>query len=211
MQVNPVIIFGAGGLGQVALDIFKSNDVVVYGFLDDDKALHGTEVNDVPVLGATEDDGFLKLIGKKCDAFIATDDTLLRKNLTEMLLERRKVMPVSAIHATAVIAPSASISYGTLIGPGAIVNSGAEVGAHCILHAGAIVDFRAKVADFCVLGSRAALGPEARMEEQAYLGAGALVVGGLTMGAKSRAGAGSVVVESIKAKGTVFGNPAKPV
>jgi hypothetical protein len=29
---NPVIIIGASGLGAVALDIFKRNNVVVYAF-----------------------------------------------------------------------------------------------------------------------------------------------------------------------------------
>ena len=59
---NPVIIFGAGGLGRAALEIFQSNEIVVYGFLDDNKDLHNTEIDTVPVLGRTEDDGFLKLI-----------------------------------------------------------------------------------------------------------------------------------------------------
>ena len=32
---NPVLIFGAGDLGMQALDIFRRNNVLVYGFLDD--------------------------------------------------------------------------------------------------------------------------------------------------------------------------------
>ena len=48
-MINPVIIFGAGPLGKMALDIFKSNDVIVYGFLDDNKELHQTEIGEVPV------------------------------------------------------------------------------------------------------------------------------------------------------------------
>ena len=59
-MINPVVIFGAKGLGKTALDIFKSNDVVVYCFLDDDVSLHGTEIEEVSVLGATDDDGYLK-------------------------------------------------------------------------------------------------------------------------------------------------------
>jgi len=39
---NPVVIFGAGTLGRLALDIFSSNDVLVYGFLDDNKKKHNT-------------------------------------------------------------------------------------------------------------------------------------------------------------------------
>ncbi len=211
MELKPVIIFGAGGLGLVALDIFKSNDVIVYGFLDDDAKLKGTEIQEVTVLGSTQDEGFTKLIGKKCDAFIATDDTALRKNLTEMLKEERQVMPATAVHASASIAPSATISYGTLIGPGAVINSGAKIGAHCVIHAGAVVDYNAVVDDFCQVGARALVGSGAHLEAGAFLGAGAVLVSGLTIGKSSRIGAGSVVVEPVKAKGTVFGNPAKSV
>ena len=50
---KPVIIFGAKGIAIDALEIFQSNDITVYGFLDDDQALIGTEINDVPVLGKT--------------------------------------------------------------------------------------------------------------------------------------------------------------
>lgn len=62
---NPVLIFGAGNLGKIALDIFNRNNVVVYGLLDDDKTLHNQEIGDVLILGDTDDDGFLKLIGQK--------------------------------------------------------------------------------------------------------------------------------------------------
>mgnify|MGYP001801373225 CR=1 FL=1 len=75
---KPVIIFGAKGIAKSALEIFKSNDVVVYGFLEEDKSLHSTEIEDVTVLGSPEDHGFIKLIGQKCEAFVATDDNSVR-------------------------------------------------------------------------------------------------------------------------------------
>jgi len=68
---NPVIIFGAGGLGRAAMEIFKNNGNLVYCFLDDDQSLHGKEIDDISVMGFTTDDGYLKHIGKKCEAFIA--------------------------------------------------------------------------------------------------------------------------------------------
>ena len=55
---NPVLIFGAGDLGLKALDIFKKNNVMVYGFLDDRPELQGKEFGDVSVLG---EKGWLKL------------------------------------------------------------------------------------------------------------------------------------------------------
>jgi Trk K+ transport system NAD-binding subunit len=101
---NPVLIFGANHLGRAAKEIFEANGNVVYGFLDDDKKLHNTELDETIVLGSTDDDGFLKLIGKKCEAFVAVDDNRLRKGITRMLHEVRHVQPVNAIHRDAIIA-----------------------------------------------------------------------------------------------------------
>src|SRR5688572_29385333 len=104
---NPVIIFGATQLGRAAREIFDGNGNVVYCFLDDNKKLHNTEIDNVTVLGATDDDGYLKLIGKKCDAFVALDDNKLRKNVVKMLQDVRHVQPVNGIHNTSIIATSA--------------------------------------------------------------------------------------------------------
>ncbi|MDJ1472097.1 acetyltransferase [Xanthocytophaga flava] len=208
---NPVIIFGAKGLGRVALDIFQSNEVVVYGFLDDDKQLHNTEIMDISVLGDTDDDGFLKLIGKKCEAFIATDDNKLRKHLVEVLLEKRKIMPVNAIHKQAYIAPSASISHGNLISAGVIINSAASVGSHCILHANTVVDYETTLGDLVQVGTGSIIGSGVTIENGTFIGSGVTIVSGITIGKNARIGAGSVVIENVKAGATVFGNPAKVI
>ena len=88
---NPVIIFGANYLGRAAREIFERNGNVVYCFLDDNKSLHSTEIDNVTVLGSTDDDGYLKLIGKKCEAFVAIDDTKVRKSVVRMLNDVRKM------------------------------------------------------------------------------------------------------------------------
>ncbi|CCG99067.1 sugar O-acyltransferase, sialic acid O-acetyltransferase NeuD family [Fibrella aestuarina BUZ 2] len=210
---NPVLIFGAGSLGLTALDIFQRNDVVVYGLLDDNKALHGQEFGDVTVLGDTDDDGFLKLIGansaKSCEACIAIGDGRVRKQLVKLLNDRRKVQPVNAIHDTAVISSLASLGHGNLIAARAVINPMATVGQHCLVLAGAIIDSRAQLGDFVQLGPGAVVNSGVTIEEGAYVGTGAVLVAGITVGKNARIGAGSVVVENVPAGATVFGNPAK--
>ena len=87
---KPVLILCATELGKSVLEIFKSNNVVVYGFLDDNKKLHGTEIEDVTVLGSTEDKNYLKIIGKDCDVFIASDDNTWRANMIKNLKKNQK-------------------------------------------------------------------------------------------------------------------------
>jgi sugar O-acyltransferase (sialic acid O-acetyltransferase NeuD family) len=206
---NPVLIFGAGNLGVTALDLFQRNNVVVYGLLDDNKELHGKEFSDVSVLGDTDDDGFLKLIGQKCEAFVAISDGRVRKRLVKMLNDRRKVQPVNAIHDTAVVSVMATLGHGNLIAARAVVNPFAEIGQHCIIQSGAVIESQAKLGDFVQIGTGSLVNSGVTIGEGAFIGTGAIIVAGITIGKNARIGAGSVVVENVDANATVFGNPGK--
>ncbi len=206
---NPVLIFGAGNLGLTALDLFQRNSVVVYGLLDDNKDLHGKEFSDVSVLGETDDDGFLKLIGQKCEAFVAVGDSRVRKRLVKMLNERRKVQPVNAIHDTAIVSGMATLGHGNLIAARAVINPLAEVGQHCIIQSGVIIESNAKLGDYVNVGTGSVINSGVTVEEGAFIGTGATIIAGVAIGKNARVGAGSVVVENVEAGTTVFGNPAK--
>ncbi|BDD08169.1 transferase [Fulvitalea axinellae] len=208
---NPVIIFGSTGIARAALEIFNSNSIVVYGFLDDDKETHGNLIDDISVLSSTDDHGYLKLIGKKCEAFVATDDNELRREIVDMLKDKRKVMPTNAVHNSAVVSPSAHLGYGNFINANATVGAGAKVPNHCILNSGAIVEYGAKLEDFVQVGAGSIVGANAEIAESAFIGAGVTIVAGVKVGAGARIGAGSVVVADVPEGATMFGNPAKPM
>lgn len=205
---KPVIIFGAKGIGKSALEIFKSNSVVVYGLLDDAADLHGREIDDVPVLGKTDDHGFIKLIGQKCEAFVATDDNSLRKKQVKMLIDSRKVMPTNAIHREAIISHSAVIGHGNFINARAVLGPDVSVGQHCLIHSGALLEHTSKIGDYVQVGAGAIINAGVEVENEAFIGSGALIVSGVKIGKKARIGAGSVVISDVKAGTTVFGNPA---
>ena len=208
---KPVIILGAKGIAHPALEIFNSNKVIVYGFLDEDEKLHGTEINVVPVLGNPEDEGFLKLIGKKTEAFVAVDDVKYRKFLVEMLLEVRKVQPINAIHDRAYISTDASLGHGNFINANVTIGAGAKVGSHCIFHTGAIIDHKVVLGDFVQIGAGSIINAEVTIEEGVFIGSGVTIVGGVTIGKGARVGAGSVVIASVGKNETVFGNPAAKI
>jgi sugar O-acyltransferase (sialic acid O-acetyltransferase NeuD family) len=205
---NPVIIFGANYLGRAAKEIFESNSIVVYGFLDDDKKLHKTELDEVVILGSMDDDGFLKLIGKKCEAFVAVDDNKLRKNVVTMLQEVRHVQPVNAIHSHARVSSKAELGHGNFIDSGATIAPGAKIGSHGIFHANSFIGVGASVGDFVQVGAGSLINPAVTIENEVFIGSGVTIISGITIGKGARLGAGSVVVSPVKAGETVFGNPA---
>jgi sugar O-acyltransferase (sialic acid O-acetyltransferase NeuD family) len=208
---NPILIFGAGSLGMTALDIFQRNEVVVYGFLDDNKDLHGTQFGEVSVLGDTDDDGFLKLIGPKCEVCIAIGNTRVRRELVRMVHERRKVQLVNAIHDRAIVSTLAVIGHGNLIGAGVVINAYATIGQHCIVQSGAVIESQATLGDFVHVGTGSFINSGVTIADSAFIGTGVTIIPGVSIGKDARIGAGSVVVESVAAGATVFGNPAKKV
>lgn len=208
---NPVIIFGAGYLGRAAKEIFEGNSNVVYCFLDDNKSLHNTEIDTVTVMGSTDDDGYLKLIGKKTDAFVALDDNKLRKNIVKMLQEVRHVQPVNAIHASSIIAASAGIGHGNFVDAGVVIGPGTEIANHCILQVRAVVGAEVKIGDFVQVGAGTIINSGVEIESEAFIGSGVTIVSGISIGKGARIGAGSVVIAPVKAGETVFGNPAQKV
>lgn len=208
---NPVVIFGANYLGRQVKDILETNGNVVYCFLDDNKKLHNTVIDEITVMGSTDDDGYLKLIGRKCDAVVAIDDNKFRKTIVNMLQERRHVQPANVFSRHAVMAASVSIGHGNVVDHHVSVGAGATIGNHAILHAGAIVGPEAKIGDFVQVGSGSVINAGCDIADEVFIGTGVTIVGGVSVGKGARIGAGSVVISPVKAGDTVFGNPAQTV
>ena len=206
-----MIIFGAHYLGRMAKEIFEQNQVMVYGFLDDNKALHQKEIDDVLVLGSTEDADLLKLIGKKCSVFVALDDNRLRKGIIKMLNDQCKVQPVNAIHGLSFISSRATIGHGNYVGAGAVLSTGSKAGNHGIFHSRSVVGVDAQLGDFVQVGVGSSVGHGVVVGDSVFIGDGVTVVSGITIGSGARVGAGAVVIAPVGAGETVFGNPAQKV
>ena len=205
------MIFGASGIGMAAYEIFRSHDLMIYGFLDDRDDIHGKEIDEVIVLGSTDDDGYLKYIGQKCEAFVASDDNGERKSIVKMLMDRRKVMPINAVHKNASLSGSTDISHGNFIDDGSVLGAKSVIGNHNLIHSGVIVEYEVRIGHFVQIGAGSVIGAGTEIGDEAFIGAGAVIVPGIKIGKNARIGAGSVVVENVDDNTTVFGNPAKPV
>lgn len=209
MTSLPVIIIGVNPFGLEVAHIFQKNDVVIYGFLDDDPKKKDTSIGEIPVLGTADDESYFKLIGKNCGVFVALENPTERKKMIELILEEREVKPVNAIHPSANVADVKSLAYGVFIGSGAHVLPETKLGDHVIIGSGAIIETGAQIADFASIGAGSVIGKEAIIENNAYVGIHSTIVGSVKVGKSATVGAGSVVIENVAASKRVFGNPAK--
>lgn len=208
---NPVIILGAGKTGEVALDILTSNGLIIYCFLDENEKLHGTEIDEITVLGDVFDDGHLKMIGKKCNAFIAVDDLALKKSLVKNLNERRKMMPINAVHTKAIVSRKATLGHGNLIEQGVSIGTKADIANHSVIRANASIANHTKIGNYVQIGAGSVIGSDVTIEDEVFIGSGVTIVSGITINKGARIGAGSVVIANVNTKETVFGNPAQKV
>ncbi len=183
-----------------------------YAVLDADPKLWGKSLLGIPVLGG--DDLLPQLLKQGARSFIiglgAAGDNRPRKRLYEFGIQQ-DLVPVSAIHPTAVVSPSASIGAGVFLGPLSVVNAGASIGVNTILNTGAIVEHDCRIGDHAHVATGARLASTVQVGRLAHVGAGATVKQCVRIGEGAIVGAGAVVVGEVEPWTTVAGVPARPL
>ena len=205
---SPLLIVGAGGFArETAAAVAEIDGLELLGFLDDDPALHGHQVDGVPVLGPID------AVADHRDARVVVCVGSPQRYHTRRLLVER--LALDAERYATVIHPAASVGRGTTIAPGTVLLAGVvtttavEIGAHVAVMPQVVLTHDDVIGDYVTFGSGVRLGGSARIEGGAYLGAGALVREGRTIGAGSLLGMGSVLLEDMPSGEIWAGVPAQ--
>src|SRR5262245_65595719 len=125
MKKTRLIGLGAGGHAKVVIEILRADGrYEIVGLLDVNKALKGKTVLGIPVIG--DDTRLPALRARGITHFFvglgSVASAAARRSLYLLGL-RAGFKPVSAIHPTAVLSPSARAGQGLLMMPRAIVNA----------------------------------------------------------------------------------------
>jgi acetyltransferase EpsM len=206
--MEDVVIYGAGGLGQVVQDILQQGSRYrPVAFLDSNPALHGHTVAELPVRGGIDEvEGLLR--AGVSEAIVAIGDNVARASTAEAL-EARHMHLISAIHPLASLSPSAVISEHVIVGPRATVCVHARIGPHAVLSAGAIADHDNVIGKGVFLEVAVRLAGQVTVEEFATIGIGASVIPGRRVGCRARVAPGAVVIRDVPPSATVGGVPAQ--
>ena len=207
-----VIILGAGGHAQVVADILLRmaesglTNITPVAYLDDNPALKGQEILDIPVLGGT---AVLHTIPHEA-VIIAIGSNPVRQRLYETLKADGEQF-VTARHPTAVVAPDVQIGAGCMICANAVVNTGSVIGVNVILNTSCTVDHHNQIEDHVHIAPGANLGGNVHIGQGTLIGIGATVMPQRQVRAWSRIGAGAVVTQNLPERITAVGIPAKPI
>ena len=204
-----VLIIGAGGHGMVVADILlqmrkKDSSVNIVGFLDDDRALHGSKILGYEVRGAVGD-------VKKVEhdrVIVAVGNNKTRKTVADSLV-RMEERFFSAIHPSAVIGHEVTLGQGIMVCGNVVVNPESTVGDHVILNTGCTVDHHNRIEDYVHIAPGVHLGGDVTVRDGALVGIGCSVIPSVHIGKWSVTGAGSVVTGNVADGALVCGVPAR--
>lgn len=177
------------------------------GYLDDDAALLGRKLVDIPVMGPI---AALSDISHDASVIVAIGDNRTRKRVFEQLASSGARF-ASVRHPTAIVAPDVRIGAGSMLCAGVIVNVGSVIGHDVILNTGVTVDHHSNLGDHVHLAPGVRMGGGVTVDEGALIGVGASVLPAGHVGAWSVVGGGACVTERVAPAVTVVGVPAREV
>ena len=203
-MTDGVYVYGAGGHSLVVMDVLRDLGVPVLGVFADEGARHRRHELVHPGIRIVGPEAFADIahpfvmcIGRNCER--AEIEQLLPGNFR------------TAIHSSAIIAPTASIGEGTVVLHGAVVQPNTVVGRHVLINTAASVDHDNVIGDYAHISPHATLCGHVEIGEGTHVGAGAVIIPSVKVGRWSTIGAGTVVVRNVPDGVTVVGNPARVV
>ncbi len=204
-----LLIVGAGGHGEVVLDVAKcSGRFADYLFLDENPAERGTHVQGVEVAGSHE---LLSRLDKAdWDVIVAVGDNEVRRRLAAQIDELGWGF-ASVTHPSATVAEAVEVSPGVVVCAGAVVNPGAHLGAHAIVNSRAVVEHDCSVGAYAHIAPGSCLGGGVQVGSGALIGIRAAVLPGTRIGDFAVVGAGASVIKDVSERAVVVGVPAREI
>ena len=200
-----VVIIGAGGHAKVIADIIEKSGDEIVGFLDDNKELGTTVINNYKIIGDLNNRFTMAVTKKDVEFIIAIGDNKKREEISHS----PNLKFYTAIHPSAQIGLDVEIKEGTVVMANVCINSSAKIGKHCIINTGAIIEHDNIIQDFVHISPNVSLGGTVKVGENTHVGIGTTVKNNIEICNNCTRGAGAVVVKNIMEEGTYVGVPAR--
>ena len=203
------VIYCAGELGRVALDILNrrnvDHDIV---FVDNDSNLNGTSINGQEVVAGS--DPLSRFDTNACEVIIAfADSQSVRLELIEAVQEAGFSL-FSAIDINATVSSTATIGDGVIINAESYVGPDAVVGDAVVIDSAVSISHDVELKTGVTVAPNATIAGAVTVGRDAFVGAGATVLDDISIGDGAVVGAGAVVTSSVSPETTVVGVPANP-
>jgi len=216
MYPRTIAIYGAGGMGrEVAWLVQSCNEKQeiyrVACFIDDNEAMHGAELNGIPVMG----------LGELARTFPGAAVVGATGNPKTRRITMEKASAAGFGFET-IIHPRVEMSRWIEIGMGTVICAGSILTTNIILGQQVQINLDCTICHDVVMGDYTTLAPGVHVSgwvhfgRDVYVGTGAVFINGtsekpLRIGDGAVIGAGACVTKSVADCCTVVGVPAKPI
>lgn len=177
------------------------------GALDDDQALHGRNIDGLPVLGE------VARVHDYESAAVISCIANVNRPTSRALVDQRLQMSAhrwgTLVHPGAHLAPGVDVGHGSVVLAGVVVTAPQRIGRHVVVMPHVLLTHDDQIDDYATLAGGAVLGGGVHVQSAAYVGQGAVVREHVRIGAAAVVGMGSVVLTDVPAGETWAGVPAK--
>ena len=125
------------------------------------------------------------------------------KPRVQTFADKFNMTPVSIIHPTAHVAPSATIGDGVFVAPQAVVSVNVNVEDHSIIHIHSSVGHDCKIGKFCAVLPGARISGNVNLGKSVMVGSGAFIFQGVTIGNRAQVDALTYVRHDVAEKQVV--------
>lgn len=208
---NRFAIYGTGGCARAVRHVVQDSLAAREGaapaslvFIDDDPALQGSLVHELPVLSYEEarDKGYA--------VCIAIADGAARREKALRAKEDGLAF-FSIIAQTGVRGDRVQFGEGAILCDFVTLTADLKIGAHFHANLYSYVEHDCVIGDFVTFAPRVSCNGNVTIGDGAYIGTGACLRQGVTIGAGATVGMGAVVTRDVAPGETVVGNPAHPL
>ena len=211
--MQKVVILGGGGLARDVLDVFLAqNDKCprfeIEGFIDENQANWGADLNGFPVLGGFEWFDSRRKDEVKVICGIGSPGT--RRKLADKA-RSLGLRFTSIVHPMVAIAPFGHLGEGVVITAGCILANRVVLKDQVYVNLGSTIGHDTVIEEYCTIAPGVNVSGNVHMKPGCDVGTGAAILQGVTIGEGAAIGAGAVVIRNVPANTVSVGVPAKVV
>jgi len=209
--VREIYIISAGGAGrELAFSLSMENDPRVAwkieGFIDENKALWGKEINGIPVLGGDE---WIKENGGNVVVSAVAEPRKKQKIVTELKKSSSIVFPL-IISPKSIVSPHIEWGEGCLVSQAHnLIGPNVEIGDFVFINCGTRIGHDTTIGEFTTIFSGIDISGEVKIGPFCTIGSGVVILPGIKVGEGSTIVGSSLVTRDVPPNVIVAGNPAR--
>ncbi|MDR0357266.1 MAG: hypothetical protein LBH63_02750 [Clostridiales Family XIII bacterium] len=229
--MKEIYIIGAGDFGKEIADTIHAINRVkqtfhIVGYIDDDNSRKGETINDLEIIGDTDE--FIRISRRRAEGFAKTEKSDISKDRTilpsavisvaDPIVKSRLARKLDGhavweniIHPTASISPYATFGQGIVIQSFVYAAPNAMIENHAHVNVLSSVGHDVRVGEFSSVMVQSALSGFSTLGQCAYIATGVTILPGIHIGSNTHVGAGSVVTKDLPDDVVAYGSPCKAI